>query len=163
MARLALRAGASLLLTAGAFVAPLSLAAFAGGWPWVLLPLATVPAWIGLVLLLARVLWPAEPRVQPVLAVLGASVLVGAMIPIGFIADYAITLSANLCGADGSSTGSQGLYGLAAVYLAGGLWACSGPSRRVAWALPLAFAAGWVALVAITYAIPSNHGSFCET
>jgi hypothetical protein len=163
MARLALRAGASLLLTAGAFVAPLSLAGFAGGWPWILLPFAAVPAWIGLVLLLARVLWPAEKPAHVLPAVLGASVIVGIMIPIAFVLDYAIVISANLCGQDGMSRGSQGFWGLAAVYLAGGVWACSGPSRRVAWGLPLALVAGWVALVVVTFAIPSNHGSFCET
>jgi hypothetical protein len=118
---------------------------------------------LGLARLLAPVAWPGEPPWRTVATLAVAALLVLGVAIIGFLVDYAVTLSANLCGPDGTGSSSASLYPSAAAYVAVGALAARGSPRRALWLWPLAVAVALGVDLAVTAAIPSNHGSFCES
>jgi hypothetical protein len=161
---LLLRLGIGLVLSAASLFAPLTSAgAFVAGLWW-LLPLAAIPAYLVLVRYAGRLLWPDDPPWKVTARIAAGGVLTAGVAVVGlFVIQFWFVYGQNLCGKDGSSTSGAGGSAAFGVYLVGGVAACLGPVRRVTWLLPVSLAIGWVVAAAVTYAIPSNHGSYCES
>jgi hypothetical protein len=146
-----------------AVAAPATIPVFGAGGVWKALPPLVWVAAVLLARLLVRVVWPDEPPWRSVAVVGVATVFVTCAVVIGFLVAYGVTTSANLCGADGSSTSTASLYPAGAAYLLVGALAATGPPRRALWLWPLAVLVAVGVDLAVTAAIPSNHGEFCET
>ena len=156
------RIGLCLLLGTGAVYSVPGMLTLVARDAWSLFALVG-PAYLLLLWGGAEVLWPATEGVRVVVLGLAAALIAGALGLVGAVVLWGFTIDADLCGSDGSSTSGSGYAigsGVAALIAA---YAFSQPRRRV---LPLVVGAvliGILVAMGITEAIPSNHGSFCET
>ena len=164
-ARGAARVAVAFVLGIGSVAVAFSSFGLLGGFSsfWGLLPFAALALYLLVVRFAAPLLWPGTRPLRATALVGTATLLLGVVAFFGVFASLWFTYRFNLCGADGSSTNRAGMIGLLAVYAVASTAAFLGPARRLVWLLPLALIAGWLVSAAITYAIPSNHGTFCES
>jgi hypothetical protein len=130
----------------------------AGTW-WPLL----VPAYVIVARVLGPRVWP-EERPWPLAAVLTfGAFFAGVAVLVGFFIAYGIEISAHLCGKDGYGPSSAGPIAGLVTYAVLTPLSARVPARHMLWLWPVFVLAGVVVEVIVTAAIPSNHGSFCET
>lgn len=156
------RIGLCLLLGTGAVYSVPGVLALVARDAWSLFALVA-PAYLLLLWCGAEMLWPDAERVRVVLLGVYAALIVGVLDLVGAVVLWGFTIDAHLCGSDGSSTSGSGYAtgsGVAALIAA---YAFSQPRRRVLPSVVGAVLIGILVAMGITEAIPSNHGTFCET
>jgi hypothetical protein len=160
-ARRVLCAAAVLTVLAGPVVLPF-LVESAGGRP--LLGLAAVglgALLAGALIVICRLLWPAQSARASLFIVCTAFVLAVAAALVGFLVAFLITIRSDLCGDSGDGLTSAASIAEGAVYLVVGAWGFRRPVR-VLWGWPVAVLAAFAAALIVQAVVPGGHG-FCET
>jgi hypothetical protein len=160
-ARRVLCAAAVLTVLAGPVVLPF-LIETAGGRP--LLGLAAVglgALLVGALIVICRLLWPAQSAKASLVIVCMGFVLAVAAALVGFLVAFLITIRSDLCGGSGDGLTSAASIAEGTAYLIVGAWAFRRPVR-VLWGWPIAVLAALAAAVIVQAIVPGGHG-FCET
>jgi hypothetical protein len=122
-----------------------------------LLGVPTVAVAVVLALLAPQRLWPDEPRRTGALRILGAGLLGVLMVVPLFLYEFAVTVSAGLCGRTGWPEALAGVVAFVVVLT----WGFRG-RRRILFAFPAAVLAANACALLAAYADPPAHG-YCET